>query len=346
MSQLNVLYQSSSLYVIPAAVSICSLFENNKDIKDIHIWYINDGLTEEDKQNLIKLSDRYNRRLSFIDPTEIEVFLSQNGVEKWNGAYATFYKLFICNEIEDVDRLIYIDSDTIINGSLKELIDYDLEGYACGMVASAMSKEYRDYLGVDPYFNGGFEVYNMDYWKNNNVSDLLIKNVNDIEKRFKYTIIADESLINISLQGKIKKLPLKYDCEATWWLWGTDRGVRKKLGWNVNEGFYSIQEVKEAYKNPVIMHYMDLTTGRPWDYLNDHPFKDDYLKYLDILKPWKELHLANKGLGGNSKLLLRGKWLIKKIMPMYIRRRLGYIQHNNACKVLISKVQEKTLLVD
>ena len=340
MDKLNVLYQSSSAYAIPAAVSICSLFENNKDIESIKIWYIDDGLSDIDKEKISELANRYKRELEFLSPKAIEKFLSDSGVEKWKGSYATFYKLFICNEINGIDRLLYIDSDTVVSGSLKELINYDLDGYACGMVASAMSKEYRDYMGVDPYFNGGFELYNLDYWKKNNISDKLVDNIKDEKKRAKYTIIADESLINVSLPGEIKKLPLKYDCEATWWLWGRDRGIRKKMGWSDNDGYYTIEEVEKAYKAPVIKHYMDLTTGRPWDYLNDHPFKDDYYRYLEILKPWKELELQNRGLGGNSKFLLRCKWIIKKIMPWQIRRRLGYKQHCNACIAMIKKVQD------
>ncbi len=341
MEKINVLYQSSSLYVIPAAISICSLFENNKELDYIKVWFIDDGLSDNDKKNLNDLIERYNRCIEYINPKPIEKLLEQNNIEKWNGAYATFYKLFVQNEVKDVDRLIYIDSDTIVNGSLVELNNIDLDGFACGMVASPISKTIRDYLSVDPYYNGGFEVYNMQYWKENNISGEILNVIKDKDIRYKYTVIADETLINKTLSDRIKKLPLKYDCEITWWLWGTDKGMRRKLGWGNNEGFYSIKDVKEAYSSPAIMHYTNLTTGRPWDYLNDHPFKKEFLKYKELLKPWKTLEIHNKGFGGDNKLLLSVKFVVNKLLPMYIRRRIGYKQHDSICKRLINNAENR-----
>lgn len=341
MSTLNILYQSSSAYAIPAAVSICSLYENNKDIEDLRVFYIDDGLTEEDRKQLDLLAERYGRKITFINPEKTKQFLAEKNIEMWSGSYATYYKLFICNELMDIDRIAYIDSDTVVAGSLKGLISLDLEGYACGMVASAMCPEIKRFLHVKNYYNAGFELYNLDYWRKNNVGDHIIDCVLNEKTRYKYTIVADESLINASINKKIKKVPLKYDCEATWWLWGSNKSVRKKLGWGDNDGDYSLAEIKKTYKHPTIIHFMDLTTGRPWDYLNDHPFRSEYYKYLEILKPWKEVSFNNRGLGGKSKFLLRMKWLVKKIMPFKLRGILGYNQHRNAWIRSIEKVKNK-----
>ena len=45
----------------------------------------------------------------------------------------------------------------------------------------------------------------MDYWKKNRISEVLLENIKDKNKRFKYTVIADETLINKSLLGKNKE---------------------------------------------------------------------------------------------------------------------------------------------
>ena len=49
-SRLNVLYQSSSMYAPVAATSIYSLLVNNRMIDELVIYYLDGGLTEDDKR--------------------------------------------------------------------------------------------------------------------------------------------------------------------------------------------------------------------------------------------------------------------------------------------------------
>ena len=342
MNKIDILYQSSSAYAIPAAVSICSLLDNNKDIERIILWYIDDGLSEKDRLGIQRLIARYGRELHFLSGIETDKYLESSGVRKWSGSYATFYKLFLCQEVKDADRVLYIDADTLVKGSIKELCEIPLEGWGCAMVCSAMCSEVRAFLNLKEYYNAGMELFNLVYWKQHHIRESIIKTINSTEFK-KATVVADESLINVVLKGHIKKMPLKFDCEATWWLWGQDTRFYERLGWKTREdAFYSVEEVRRAYNNPTIIHFMDLTTGRPWDRYNDHPFRKDFEYYLSVLSPWKAIDLKNKGLGGDSSFLLWLKYIIKRIMPFNMRRELGFRQHVNGWQKIISELERET----
>lgn len=338
MSKINVLYQSSSAYVIPAAVSMCSLFENNQNIDEINIWFIDVGLTVEDKNGLCELVNRYSRKIVFISSKETDQTLSEAGVNLWSGSYATFYKIFTCSQLTEIDSLLYIDADTLILDSIQVLCDIKLDGYACAMVGSGMTNTIKEFMGVKDYHNAGIIYFNLKYWRENNVEEDFLSIING-NKCSKYTIVGDETLINYVLKDRIKMLPLKYNFESSWWLWGWNCKLYKKLGWEcLEESYYSPAEIYEAKEKPVIAHYVDLTTGRPWDYLNDNLFRSEFEEYSAILKPWKEIDFAMRGIGGNNKLIAKLKYLIKKLLPFSLRSRLGFYQHDNYWKGKVNEI--------
>ena len=52
-----VIYHSSDKFAEVSAVSIVSLFENNKNFKDIHVLYIEKDMTEKSKEKLRKITE-------------------------------------------------------------------------------------------------------------------------------------------------------------------------------------------------------------------------------------------------------------------------------------------------
>lgn len=338
MTNINILYQSSAAYAIPVAVSMCSLFENNKDIDKINIWFIDVGLTDEDKNGLDNLVKRYNREITYISGRETDQMLSEAGVKLWSNSYATFYKVFTCCKLKDIENILYIDADTLILGSLRELCDYDMEEYACAMAGSGMTNTIKKYMGLKEYYNAGVIYFNLKYWREHNIEKDILDIVNG-DNCAKYTIVGDETLINSVLRGKIKKLPLKYNFESSWWLWGWNHKLHKELGWErAQDCFYSDDEIERAQENPVIAHYVDLTTGRPWDYLNDNPSRKEFEKYSSILGPWKKIDFAMRGIGGNNKIIAWLKYFIKKMLPFSVRSKIGFYQHNNYWKRKVDEV--------
>ena len=56
---MNVVYHSSDSFAVVTGVSITSLFENNKSADTINVWLIEHDITQENKNNLIKIANKY-----------------------------------------------------------------------------------------------------------------------------------------------------------------------------------------------------------------------------------------------------------------------------------------------
>ena len=56
---INVVYCSSNFFSEVCAVSMTSLFENNRHLKEINVYIIDDGICKENKDRIQQISERY-----------------------------------------------------------------------------------------------------------------------------------------------------------------------------------------------------------------------------------------------------------------------------------------------
>ena len=126
-----------------------------------------------------------------------------------------WYRLFAHRVFKDIDKMIYLDSDTLVQKDLSELFDTDLTGYCIGAIRDIAPTE-------DKYHSVGLYVKDFsDKYLNKGVyyiSGVLLLNLKEIEKNehlFFETkiplVYPDQDLLNVAMLGKIKTLPLKYN---------------------------------------------------------------------------------------------------------------------------------------
>lgn len=128
-TELNILYQSSDSYAPLGGISIESLLQNNRDAEAIHIYYLEDNVSAQNRQKLEDTVKKYGRTLSFYSLKPIEEMLRQRGVPPFHGSYATYCKLFAPSALGlDAGRLLYLDCDTIIVGPLSPLWTLEMGG--------------------------------------------------------------------------------------------------------------------------------------------------------------------------------------------------------------------------
>ena len=73
-------------------------------------------------------------------------------------SYAAFFRYFIADEVQE-DRVLYLDSDTIVNAKLDDLFTMDLQGYAIAAVQD---------FGQDGWlttFNAGMLLIDAKKWR-------------------------------------------------------------------------------------------------------------------------------------------------------------------------------------
>ena len=283
---LNVLYQSNNNYADLTGVSITSLLINNQHLEQINVYVLDDMISEINLNKMKEVCHQYSRNLIIVDTTEIIKRLKELNVEPYKNTYTTYFKLFAVGGLKiNTDRLLQLDGDTIINGPLDELLEMDLKDCVCAATYDCMLNEYKELVGIpkeDKYYNCGVLLINKPYWDEYGCEKKIVHHLTNVRNRY-FTV--DQDIINVLFRDKIKYLHLKYNFNSGFYIYGIQESI--KIYNLKSEYFSTVEQIQEAYDNPIINHCMGAMTGRPWEQHNIHPQNDVYDKYL-AQSPWKD----------------------------------------------------------
>ena len=170
----------------------------------------------------------------------------------------TYYRLFIPDLYPELDKAIYIDSDTIVLGDISELYSYELgENFvgACNEQAMTQEDVFGTYvekvMGISrwEYFNAGVLLLNCKKFREKKVLDKFMKLLHE----YTFVVTQDEDYLNLICKGKV--------------LWVDNN-------WNM-EVFGQLQPDESKYK---LIHY--IMVAKPWHY-EDCRLKQYFWKYAE-----------------------------------------------------------------
>ena len=309
---MNIAYSCNEAYIQHTGISMLSLLESNKHIPNITFFFIQKDVKDPSIEQLIILARNYEREIEIISFDSICFDLKINSLGRH---IETIYSKLFFSRIEGVDKILYLDSDTIINGSLKELWEIDLENNLfAGVDAKAINSGNIINLGrSDPLINDGVVIVNVKELRKH---DMLNKFKTYIDAYKGAPPLLSEGIINKLCIGKIKIIHPKYNLMSGL--------ISFKGNRFANTDFYYTKDViQEAIKSPVIIHYLAAFYNRPWDINCSHPMKDLYLYYKSI-SFWKNVALENKKLS----FYLRIIKLLYTFLPHDILDFIRYIKEN------------------
>lgn len=292
MSELNVLYACDNRYAPFCGVSITSLLMNNMDIGTINIYVASEDIDLRNKKRFEKTACRFGRQISVVDASAVCSKLKAYGVPEYRGSFAANLRMcfdqFVPN---DVQRLLYIDSDTLITGSLANLIDIDMGDKCVGMVIDSLGGNYKKLIGFndkDLYYNSGVILINTTHWKNMQCTRRLVDYITGIESKY---CNPDQDLLNIVLKEDIYTLPIKYNMQPVHQVYSN-----KDYFFNYPKEYYSEREINESKETPVILHTYRFLGDFPWHMNNLHPNSDLFDSYL-AQSEWSDLKKQPNHLG-------------------------------------------------
>lgn len=273
MDTLNVLYSTDSNYAPHAAASIYSLLDNNKEFEKINIYIINDNIKEEYKQHFEQIiSGFHNAMVTFYPFEKLKPRLQIK--ETWF-AMAGYARLMV-SKVADVEKILYIDCDTIVNGSLRELWETDIEGYCIGGVQDNPALYALEAIGMDDndrYINSGVMLINLKKWKNDNIEDKIVQMIHDHNG---FVFHHDQGIVNGVCKDSIKILHPKFNTMSQFFLMNAKQ---IKSLYDI-KNYYTQNELDEATQKPVIIHYINKFYNRPWFQSCCHPLKNLYVENL------------------------------------------------------------------
>lgn len=131
-----------------AYVTIKSLFENNPD-SEIYLYIVSEDLEQSDLRYEYELAEKYGAHIVILrfDEQTAGKYIQFKPGDHW--AIGTMSSYWLFHELlpEDVDRILVVESDTVIVGDLAEIYSTDFEGnYAVCPGPEHKPKNHRDFM--------------------------------------------------------------------------------------------------------------------------------------------------------------------------------------------------------
>lgn len=291
-------YATSEFYARETGISMIGFFENNPDYAPEVLFILDYGIHSESIELLKGIANQYGKRVVFLPAKQIlEKIQKELNLKDFRGSLATYSRAFIDRIVpEYVDLLFYIDSDTVVTGSIAELNQFDMSQecmagvYSPTYTRQILNKKLTLYSSNTHYYGCGIVLFNLNNWRSYNCYDKIIKMLS----QKKDLPCADQTLINNSLEESyFKKLPLKYNYTTHIFSEKYERVLLKRAQ------VYTMQEIHDAIRCPVVVHYPGRSIDRPWFKSCTSRKKDDYFKYK-ALSPWRDDELNNNDIKFNG----------------------------------------------
>lgn len=280
--KISIAYAPDDNYVNQTVVSMKSALEHNEQVEFIIMY---SKLSAESMQKLGAVGG--SLRLIKMDESQF----SDLTLSKWVTVQAWF-RIKLPDLCKDLDKILYLDCDTLVRGNLAELFSMDLTGkYLAGVKDVWGVSKYVKRLGMKSgvYVNSGMLLFNCDYCRKEHFFD---KVVDFAKNNTKIIEFCDQDSINKVVDEHKLVISPKYNLMDTWW-----RG-----------GYYEFEgeeetEYLQAKENPVIAH---LTGLKPAFKGCGNKFKDEWWEVAKKTKIYDELlrdYMASKEPSDKEPLL-------------------------------------------
>lgn len=271
---MNVIYSSDDNYARHVGIAVTSLFEHSKSIQDLTVYIIDDAISEENHRKLDAVAERYHRTITYIPFGEHKKRLTLNN--KWELPISAYARLFVQDMVpESVDRLLYMDCDTVVCDSLEELWKLDMQGKTIAAVEDVASCVFQaETCSPQPYryICSGVIMIDMKRWREHNAQQLCLDYLDRMQGVVRHH---DQTILNGVFWDDCCLLHPKYDALTPTFLMSYNN---LKAYFKLWDNYYTRDEIRESVKQPAIIHYTSANIGRPWEN-SRHPRARIYQKY-------------------------------------------------------------------
>ena len=266
-------------YIAYAGVMMISALEATPTAK-IHFHLINCNIAASSLEKLENLVGERGGRLHIYLPND-DLY---RGLPTLRYGEAVYQRINLPEYIpSDIDRLIYIDSDTLVLGDLNELWQTDLKGKLVAAVENLSPTACQDIgFARTEYFNSGLLLMDLDGWRKEKIHQQVSEYARDNAHRLQYV---DQCSLNAVLKDRWLRLGPD---------WNQQSDIYKVVIKYHEGSSYSQANLQNAILNPSVVHF----TGKkkPWKIYCFHPFKKRYQQVL-ASTPWANLRAPDDTLG-------------------------------------------------
>lgn len=291
-----------SNYVTPVETTIKSILYHHTNCK---IYVLNEDILPEWFRKVNDLAKALNSEV-----LDIKLFAVNLDFKTAHGHISKIaYARYFIPQFIPEDKVLYLDSDVIVNKSLTELFEIDLETYDFAGVRDLWTQ----FNSEGDYFeyNTGVLLVNNREWRRKHLTEQflnktkeLLDNLDSI-KGFNFN--GDQTVINLVCKDNILEIDRRFNTQLA-----TDRQAYL-CGWTNTD---------LDVLNPIIIHYS--SPEKPWKSNLSIRFKDIWWQYnaldyseiiLDCYKnlPTRDVKMLNLFTVTNSEHLESAPYLIEKL---------------------------------
>ena len=211
------MYDKTGAFAKIAGTAMLSMLHNTKSKVCVHLLH-DDTLTQENRNKFIKLIRSYGQEICFYNVEKLLPEAFAKIPEGGRFSKATLYRLLLNRFLpEDVEKIIYLDTDTIVTCDILELYSEETGENGIAAVSEKALTNNRmlkkaicndGYVDEDRYFNAGVLLINLE--KLRLFPNLCIDGLNLLQNHPEWDCF-DQDILNYYFAKDYRPLPLRYD---------------------------------------------------------------------------------------------------------------------------------------
>lgn len=248
--RLAIVLIADQAYTEQLTVTMKSIMYHNKSV-DFYI--INQGIMTDWFRKVRRVAKILGGAVYSI-PFDTEKISCKLGISNHSSLIA-YVKYFIA-DLVDREKVLYIDSDTVINGDLKSIFSIDLSGFPVAAV--------RD---IDGSYNTGVLLIDIAKWRELSISEQCLEICSN--KKNEQLELEDfknsQSIFNQLFQDNCLELAKRYNVQ---------------VGYDLVAFYNNWQEHFNLEYNPLVIHYT--TNRKPWNSSVSYRFREKWWDFYHL----------------------------------------------------------------
>lgn len=275
----NITYITDSQYVPPTMVSMYSAITNKCPTSTYNFYIITENITDLDKERIFKLKELSPDTINIKIIPRFEPDLPFENMQRFLQYKVGMHKIYLSEILSDLDKVIYMDGDTIVQKDLRDLYGFDIKNVYASVAKDGIyyrfPKEMKE-MGFDKrgyYFNSGVMLHNLKKQRDDRLVDKLVNYIKTHKDFY-----GDQDVLNVVMGDKLKLMSYRYNCISTFFEADNLDFLSEYFAEELPKNTIDI------YKKSSIIHYAG---NKPWQ----DDYRPLYLKELwyDYLKKTEAL---------------------------------------------------------
>ena len=294
-----IVFSTDDNYVLPLTVAIQSIKNTIKSSFVLKIYVLCESLTEKSIATL-KLLQSDNCEINIINL--YEYVKNVNFIVHGRLTRAMYFRLYACKILKNYDKIIYLDCDVLVNRSISEFYNIQVENYLMAGVDDWGFIRQGEEVNSD-YINSGVILFNVKECNNFDFAEKCLSYI----KSHPVLPWLDQEVINNVSTGSIKNVGNEFDF-MTFYVYDYKK-QKSRLKQELK--YQKLKSVKDI----VVIHY---TGEKPWN-----------IKNLPLSNLWWK---TVKTLPKDIKKEIKNKY-----KPQKVYGKIGYFFHKVSVKLKMIK---------